>query len=79
MAAILDFHLQGWDYCWNNDSIVFSVFQKFGMHPKTVFLWQILRNLHDFRYSNRQLVAMAAILNEKISSAGIFLDFSPWY
>ena len=28
-------------------------------------------------YSNRQLVAMAAILNKKISSAGIFGDFSP--
>ena len=30
-------------------------------------------------YSNRQLVAMAAILKKKFSSAGIFGDFSPWY
>ena len=37
MAAILDFYLQGWDYCWNNDSAVFSVFQNMGMHPKIVF------------------------------------------
>ena len=28
-------------------------------------------------YSNRQLVAMAAILNAIFSSAGIFGDFSP--
>ena len=28
-------------------------------------------------YSNRQLVAMAAILNKKLSSTGIFGDFSP--
>ena len=28
-------------------------------------------------YSNRQLVVMAAILNKKISSAGIFGDFVP--
>ena len=48
MAAILDFHLQGWDYCWNNDSTVFSVFQNMGVNPKIVFLCQILRNLHDF-------------------------------
>ena len=49
MAAILDFHLQGWDYSWNNDSNVFFVFQNMDMHPEIVFLWQILRNLHDFR------------------------------
>ena len=28
-------------------------------------------------YNNRQSVAMATILNKKISSAGIFGDFSP--
>ena len=28
-------------------------------------------------YSNRQLVAMAAILNKKISSAGIIGEFAP--
>ena len=28
-------------------------------------------------YNNRESVAMAAILNKKISSAGIFGDFSP--
>ena len=48
-----------------------------GMHPKIVFLWEISRNLHDLGYSKRQLVAMAAILNKKNSSAGIFGDFSP--
>ena len=30
-------------------------------------------------YSNRQVVAMAAIFNKKISSAGIIGDFSPLY
>ena len=48
------------------------------MHPKIVFdkyqeIYMILG------YSNRQLVAMAAILNNKISSTGILGDFSPWY
>ena len=28
-------------------------------------------------YNNRRPAAMAAILNKKISSAGIFWDFSP--
>ena len=37
MAAILDFHLQGLDLCWNNDSIVFPVFQNMSMHTKMPF------------------------------------------
>ena len=28
-------------------------------------------------HSNRELMPMTAILNKKISSAGIFLDFAP--
>ena len=36
----------------------------------------IEKNYMIFGYNNRESVAMAAILNKKISSAGIFGDFS---
>ena len=38
MTAILDFHLRGWNLCWNYDSIMFSVFQNMGLHTTIVYL-----------------------------------------
>ena len=46
-------------------------------HTKIVFLWQILKIYMILWYSNRQLVAMAAILNKTFPSAGILGDFAP--
>ena len=56
---------------------MFPVFQNMDKHTKIVFLWQILKIYMILGYSNRQLVAMAATLNIKISSAGIVGDFAP--
>ena len=79
MATILDFHRQGWDLWWNNDSTMFSVFQTWVCTPKLSFYDKYQEIYMLLGYSNKQLVAMAAILNKNVSSAGIFGDFSPWY
>ena len=48
-----------------------------GMHIKMPFYDKYGKKYMILGYNNRQSVAMAAILNKKLSSTGIFGDFSP--
>ena len=48
-----------------------------GLRTKCLFMTNIEKKYTILGYNNRELVAMAAILNKKNSSAGIFGDFSP--
>ena len=57
--------------------LCFLYFKTWVCTPKCL-LWQILKKKNIILgWNNRESVAMAAILNKKISSAGIFGDFSP--
>ena len=56
---------------------MFPVLQNMGMHTKLPFYDKYWKKYMILGYKNRESVAMAAILNKKISSAGIIGDFSP--
>ena len=58
-------------------TLCFLCFKTWLCIPKLSFYDKYKKYYLILGYNNRRPVAMAAILNKKISSAGIFGDFSP--
>ena len=58
-------------------TLCFLCFKTWLCIPKLSFYDKYNKNYMILDYKNRRPAAMAAILNKKIPSAGIFGDFSP--